>query len=519
MTSSHQHVSNNSNVSYELSSVQQGIWLGQIANSDIPLYNIGMTLEIKGDLDIPMFEKAIKLVAKHNDALRLALFQEGDIARQRVLPSVDITLALVDFSDYGDSVERAQEYLQHAFSRPFNPLEGILWEAQLVRCSASRHYWLGRYHHLVMDGAGVTLFCHAVEKAYNNLLVGIDAFEEGPSYSDFLAKDQAYLNSPRLERDRSFWRERYAHIPPSLLQWSGDHAVGSMCKSGHIRSTIKRDLFNAVAAVATEHGLSPVAVFFAVVSAYFSRVGGAEEVIIGMPLHNRTTARQKQTIGMFSSVIPVGVRVDPNRSLLELMGDVAAELRRCYRHEHFPIAELNRALNIGHSRRKQIFDITLSFEKFDADFVFGGAPSKAIRMYSGFDQTPLSIAICDYYSDEDVVVDFNFNLACFRPDEVERIRDRITLLLESVAAHESTPIGQLALMGKAERRQVLVEFNATHQALQQDLLVHQLFEQQAQQQPQALALVCGDERVTYADLNERSNQLADVLLSLGIAPD
>ncbi|PBP78634.1 non-ribosomal peptide synthetase, partial [Pseudomonas syringae] len=519
MTSSHQHVSNNSNVSYELSSVQQGIWLGQIANPDIPLYNIGMKLEIKGDLDIPMFEKAINLVVRHNDALRLALFQEGDIARQRVLPSVDITLELVDFSDYVDSVERAQEYLQHAFSRPFNPLEGILWEAQLVRCSASRHYWLGRYHHLIMDGSGATLFCHAVAKAYNNLLVGIDELEEGPSYRDFLVKDQAYLNSPRLERDRSFWRERYAHIPPSLLQWSGDHAVGSMCKSGHIRSTIKRDLFNAVAAVATEHGLSPVTVFFAVVSAYFSRVGGAEEVIIGMPLHNRTTARQKQTIGMFSSVIPIGVRVDPNRSLLELMGDVAAELRRCYRHEHFPIAELNRALNIGHSRRKQIFDITLSFEKFDADFFFGGAPSKAIRMYSGFDQTPLSIAICDYYSDEDVVVDFNFNLACFRPDEVERIRDRITLLLESVAAHESTPIGQLALMGEAERRQVLVEFNATHQALQQDLLVHQLFEQQAQQQPQALALVCGDERVTYAELNERSNQVAHALLSLGIAPD
>ncbi|SDI21682.1 amino acid adenylation domain-containing protein [Pseudomonas sp. BS3767] len=519
MTSSHQHVSNNSNVSYELSSVQQGIWLGQIANPDIPLYNIGMKLEIKGDLDIPMFEKAINLVVRHNDALRLALFQEGDIARQRVLPSVDITLELVDFSDYVDSVERAQEYLQHAFSRPFNPLEGILWEAQLVRCSASRHYWLGRYHHLVMDGSGATLFCHAVAKAYNNLLVGIDELEEGPSYRDFLVKDQAYLNSPRLERDRSFWRERYAQIPPSLLQWSGDHAVGSMCKSGHIRSTIKRDLFNAVAAVATEHGLSPVTVFFAVVSAYFSRVGGAEEVIIGMPLHNRTTARQKQTIGMFSSVIPIGVRVDPNRSLLELMGDVAAELRRCYRHEHFPIAELNRALNIGHSRRKQIFDITLSFEKFDADFFFGGAPSKAIRMYSGFDQTPLSIAICDYYSDEDVVVDFNFNLACFRPDEVERIRDRITLLLESVAAHESTPIGQLALMGEAERRQVLVEFNATHQALQQDLLVHQLFEQQAQQQPQALALVCGDERVTYAELNERSNQVAHALLSLGIALD
>ncbi|SFG85800.1 amino acid adenylation domain-containing protein [Pseudomonas syringae] len=519
MTSSHQHVSNNSNVSYELSSVQQGIWLGQIANPDIPLYNIGMKLEIKGDLDIPMFEKAINLVVRHNDALRLALFQEGDIARQRVLPSVDITLELVDFSGHVDSVERAQEYLQHAFSRPFNPLAGILWEAQLVRCSASRHYWLGRYHHLVMDGSGATLFCHAVAKAYNNLLVGIDELEEGSSYRDFLVKDQAYLNSPRLERDRSFWRERYAQIPPSLLQWSGDNAVGSMCKSGHIRSTIKRDLFNAVAAAATEHGLSPVTVFFAVVSAYFSRVGGAEEVIIGMPLHNRTTARQKQTIGMFSSVIPIGVRVDPNRSLLDLMGDVAAELRRCYRHEHFPIAELNRALNIGHSRRKQIFDITLSFEKFDADFFFGGAPSKAIRMYSGFDQTPLSIAICDYYSDEDVVVDFNFNLACFRPDEVERIRDRITLLLESVAAHESTPIGQLALMGEAERRQVLVEFNATHQALHQDLLVHQLFEQQAQQQPQALALVCGNERATYAELNERSNQVAHALLSLGIAPD
>uniref|UniRef100_UPI000464EC0F non-ribosomal peptide synthetase n=1 Tax=Pseudomonas tremae TaxID=200454 RepID=UPI000464EC0F len=519
MKPSNQKASKNSNFSYELSSVQQGIWLGQIADSNIPLYNIGMRLEINGDLDIPMFEKAINLVAKHNDALRLALFHEGDIARQRVLPSVDIRLALVDFSDYVDSVERALEYLQQSFSRPFNPLEGILWEVQLVRCSASHHYWLGRCHHLVMDGAGVTLFCHAVEKAYNNLLAGIDELEEAPSYSDFLIKDKAYLSSSRLERDRAFWRERYTQLPPPLLQWSGDHAVGSMCKSGHIRSTIKRDLFNALVAVATEHDLSPVAIFFAAVGAYFSRVGDAEEVIIGMPLHNRTTACQKKTIGMFSSVIPIGVRVDPNRSLLELMGNVAAELRRCYRHEHFPIAELNRALNIGHSRRKQIFDITLSFEKFDADFIFGGSPAQAIRMYSGFDQTPLSIAICDYYSDDDIVVDFNFNLTCFGQDEIERIRDRITLLLKLVAAHDSTPISQLALMGETERRQVLVEFNATHQALQQDLLVHQLFEQQAQQQPQALALVCGDECVTYADLNRRSSQVAHVLLSLGIVAD
>ncbi|WP_236449796.1 non-ribosomal peptide synthetase, partial [Pseudomonas syringae] len=118
-----------------------------------------------------------------------------------------------------------------------------------------------------------------------------------------------------------------------------------------------------------------------------------------------------------------------------------------------------------------------------------------------------------------IVGSLEYATALFDRETAQRYVTYLERVLRAMVENERQVVGAIELLGETERRQVLVEFNATQQAWQQDLLVHQLFEQQAQQQPQALALVCGDERVTYADLNERSNQVADVLLSLGIAPD
>ncbi|MDU9026065.1 amino acid adenylation domain-containing protein, partial [Pseudomonas corrugata] len=508
---------------HELASVQQGIWLDQIAHPDLPYYNIGMSLEIKGEIDIPLFEKAIELVANNHDALRLSFSHEGGIGRQRVLPEVKVKLDIVEFTEAEADAGLAMEYLRNAFRQPFPELTGQLWEARMVRCGPNRHYWLNRYHHLVTDGIGVALIGHAVGAAYNGLLAGNDKVAEGHSYLSFLEDDRAYLQSSRYERDREFWQETYAQLPPSLLQRRADFKTGQaneLAPSAQVQAMLPRALYNALTEFASERSLSVAHVLISVVATYFCRTVGVDEMVIGMPVHNRTNARTKETAGMFSSVSPIRLPVDLDASLLDLMHAAGGQLRRCYRHQRFPIAELNRILRLAQAGRRQLFDVSLSFESLDGDDQFGGTSSTVITMDNGYEQTPMAIFVRDYHPFEDVHLDFNFNTAYYSVEEARLLQQRVVSMLEAVLEQHDTPVGDYPLMSAAERQRLQVEFNATAREYPRDVLIHTLFEQQVEQRPHDCA-VRGDSGplLSYEQLNHQANQLAHRLIELGVKPD
>ncbi|MGE8146099.1 amino acid adenylation domain-containing protein [Pseudomonas frederiksbergensis] len=514
------HDSQADNQAHELASVQQGIWLDQMAHPELPYYNIGMVLEIKGRIDVGLLEKAIELIANRHDALRLSFSHEGGVARQTVLPSIEVKLDVVDFSEEDTAAGLAMAYVREAFRKPFDKLTGKLWEARLVRCGPERFYWLNRYHHLVTDGASVSLIGHAVSDAYNGLLNGDDNPPEGHSYISFLAEDRSYIESTRFERDRAFWHEKFAQLPPALLQQKVAVAGSGIAPSAQAQAMIPRALFNALAQFSNGHGMSLAHVLMAVLATYLCRTEGVDEIVIGMPVHNRTTARQKATVGMFSSLSPILLEVDPQASLLDLMQVVATQLRKCYRHQRFPIAELNRSLKLAQQGRRQLFDVSLSFESLDGDIHFGGMPSEVFTLDNGYERTPLAIFVRDYHPNEDVYLDFNFNTAFFTLDEVQQLQQRILSMLETVIEHHALPVGHFPIMPVAERQLLLGEFNATERDYPRDLLIHELFEHQAERRPEALAVSDDSGQVlTYAELNQRANQLAHQLIELGVGPD
>ncbi|MBK5418650.1 amino acid adenylation domain-containing protein [Pseudomonas sp. TH31] len=261
-------------------------------------------------------------------------------------------------------------------------------------------------------------------------------------------------------------------------------------------------------------------VLISVVGTYFCRTVGVDEIVIGMPVHNRTTARAKTTVGMFSSVSPIRLPVDPQASLLELMHTAGGQLRRCYRHQRFPIAELNRTLRLAQTGRRQLFDVSLSFESLDGDDQFGGTSSRVITMDNGYEQTPMAIFVRDYHPFEDVHLDFNFNTAYFSLEEARHLQQRIVSMLEAVLEGYDTPVADFPLMSQAEQQRVQVEFNATAREYPREELIHSLFEQQAELHPHACA-VRGDAGplLSYGQLNRQANQIAHRLIELGVEPD
>ena len=504
---------------FPLSSVQQAVWLDQALNPELPIYNIGMAWEIRGAVDAELLRKAITQVAHANDALRIAVCDDQGVPVQRFQGPTEVALAVIDFAGQPDADAKARAYMDQVFRRPFDLSKGLLWEAQLVR-SDNCCYWLKCYHHLVTDGFGVTNVLHAVAAAYNAMLADPQARPQaGLSYLEFIADDRAYLDSPRYERDRQFWCERYASLPEPLFGRAEADTSEGIAPSEQVRWTVPRALFERITGFAGRHGHGITHVILAALSAYFARVNGVEEVVIGVTVHNRGTARQKKMIGMFSSASPVGVRVDLNGSFVDLMDEVAAELRRGYRHQRFPIAEINRNLKVAQSGRQQLFDITLSNMGFNGAGHLGGAPARLVPMDNGYEHAPLAIVIRDHHPTDDVVIDFNYRTQLFAENDVRTMQTRIAMLIDAAMQEEQLPLSRLALMYAQERRQLLVEFNATEAAYPQGQLIHQLFEAQAAARPHAVALVHEGATLSYAELNCRANQLAHHLRQLGVQPD
>jgi amino acid adenylation domain-containing protein len=503
---------------YPLSSNQQVIWLDQMLNLDAPFYNIGMALQIDGDLHLTMLERALTEVVRANDALRLVLCLEDGLPRQRLLPPFEVTLTVVDFSQHTPPQKAAWDYMQTTFRQPFD-FSGVLWEWQLVRVSATRHYILQRYHHIVADAWCVSLISFLMGDAYNRLLRG-EALQEtaAPSYLDFIVEDQAYLGSERFERDKAFWSERYAQVPAGWVR--PVRAPQAVLPSEEIQWSMPRTVFARISELAGERGFSVAHFMTALLGTLVARTSDLDEVIIGMPVHNRSTADKKRTCGMFASMLPIRVALDREATFVDLMQTVALELRQCYRHQRFPLAEINRPLNLWQNGRRQLFDIALSFESVPADAVLGdGIVPKVITLLNGFDQTPLTLFIRDYHKADAVLFDFTYNTGAFERAAVEKIRDRLLSLVVQLLRKIDTPVGQLSIINAAEREQVLYGFNASSVEYLDNCLIHELFENQVQRDPNALAVVSGTESLRYGELNRRANQLAHHLRTLGVGPD
>jgi non-ribosomal peptide synthetase component F len=424
-----------------------------------------------------------------------------------------------DFSGVADAQEQAFAYMQEVFSRPFHSLESLLWETQLVVLGPTRSYWLHRNHHLVTDALGMCLFGHACADAYNRLLAGdMQAPAPAPSYLDFVKEDQAYLAAPRFAADVAFWRQLHATLPPHLFERARNRKLDTASPSQQIRWTLERGLFDRLTAFAGAHGHSIATLLMGVLCVHFSRTSLTDQVVIGLPVHNRTSARHKRTFGAFASVIPIGIAVDPAADFVQLMDTISAELRLCYRHKRLPIAEINRTLKLLEAGRRQLFDVTLSYETQSGVIHFGTADGRVIVMHNGHGQTPLAISVQDFYPGEDIKVDFDFNTAALQRHEVEDIVRRVRLLLDSVVDLARLPIARLPLLDAAEREQVLHGFNVPAAPLP-EALVHTFFEEQAARTPEATALIFEATTLSYAELNARANRLAHNLIALGLGPD
>ncbi|NJO18309.1 MAG: amino acid adenylation domain-containing protein [Thioploca sp.] len=251
---------------------------------------------------------------------------------------------------------------------------------------------------------------------------------------------------------------------------------------------------------------------------YFTRIAQRDELALGLPVLNRANAQFKQTAGLFVEISPAWFQFGQHLNFSELLVKIRQLLKSHYRYQRFPISELNREVGLNKTGRSPLFDISLSYHKFNYDTEFDGIKTCCIWLRQAWEQTPLVIYVYDFHVQTHVKLDFVYNLAYFTPVEIQALQSRLMTIVQAVLAEPATSIRRLPILTEQEIYQ-LKTWNQTQTDYPQDQTIVTLFEQQVTRTPDNIAVVFEDEQLTYHQLNEKANQFAHELLSHPVLQD
>ncbi|BAP57080.1 tubC protein [Thioploca ingrica] len=499
---------------YPLTSSQREIWFDQALHEDIALYNVGGYIRIFGPIDPALFEQAVKLLVQKHDALRTVLTDtesEDGLPLQSFVNTLSVSVPLQDFSEHDNAEQLAVEWMQARFNEAFELIGQPLFRYDLVKTSDTRYYWLMQYHHLIVDGHSIALLHHSLACIYTQLAQEQTPDLESPSYTHYIRDDRAYIESDKFEEQRRYWLKKYSTVPEPLLSpryrsLFTNSLVGSGCEALYL----PRDFYQQLDSLAKQHQATLPQVLLGALYVYFTRTAQSDNFTLGWPILNRSNAQFRQTAGLFVSISPILFSFDQNLSFAELLAQILKTLRANYRYQRFPISELNREVGFktGHSK---LFDISLSYQKFDYDTEFNGIKSYCSLLWQAWEQIPLIIHVQDFHAQSDVKLDFVYNLAYFTPMDIQALQNRLMTILQAVLADSSTLIYNLPILTESETRQ-LIEWNCTKTDYPNHQTIVTLFEEQVAKTPNHVAVVFENQQLTYRQLNDQANQLAHYLL-------
>ena len=502
---------------YPLSPMQQGILFHAAYSPESAVYVNQVSADAEG-LDVARFRRAWQAAIERHEILRTAFVSRAELEQplQLVYAHADAPvseLALRDgepTSDTLDTLARAERERGFVLEQP------ALFRVLLVPTGERRHRVIWTYHHLLMDGWSSARLIDEVLSLYRGLP------PEAPTarYRDYIA----WLSRQDAAASRSFWQSRLAELDEptwlaqalprdasrAAVEQAGGHGVLYSRLGGEplerlqrfaraLRVTLNTLVQGAWALLLSRHTGQRTVAFGATVAGRPPQLAGVESIL-----------------GVFINTLPVVASPAPGETVRGFLTALQAHNLELREHEHTPLGEIQRwASRPG----RALFDTLLVFDNYPiaaAANAAGQGPRFEVTEIIGVTNYALTLEVSP---GDSLLVKYGYQTQAFESHAVARLRERFERLLLAFAENAEARLVDLEMLGEDERRRTLVEWNPKPRAYPADECLHEPIEALAKAAPDALAVLCGDEALTYRELNARANRLARRLARLGVGPE
>jgi amino acid adenylation domain-containing protein len=514
------------NIELPLSLTQQRFWFLDQMEGPNPAYNIVRVLNLQGSLNFIALEGAIATIINRHETLRTSFGIADGKPIQVIADKLAFTLPIIDLQELAEDQKTAgaQRLTTNEYLRPFALTESSLLRVRLIQLGAESHQLLVIMHHIISDAWSAGNFLQELSVIYSVLTAGLPSPlpELSIQYADYAYWQRQWLeNQPALD----YWKQQLADIP-AVIELPTDRSRTAMQT---FRGDLQKFQFNSqlthkLKNLSQKSGSS---LFMTLLTAFVTllyRYSGQEDIIIGSPISDRNRVALEPLIGFFVNTLVLRTRLEGNPTFIELLQQVRQMALDAYAHQDVPFDQLVETLQPQrHLSHSPLFQVMFVLQNSPVSKLELGdlqvTQIELARATAGatFDLT-LSMQEKDSASGSELIGAFEYNANLFNSDTIARMVESFHSLVEAIVADPQERIRTLPLLTASQKHQLLVEWNHTGTDYPQKS-IHQLFEEQVDKTPDAVALVFEDQQLTYQQLNLQANKLAHYLQFLGVEPE
>ncbi len=507
-----------------LSFAQQQLWLLDRIRPGSSSYHVTKAFRLVGALDVDALARALDAIVARHEALRTTFHEAGEEPVQVVGAPRPVELVRVDLAGLpADAREAAlTRRLVEEARRPFDLARDLMLRGVVVRLGERESAVLLVLHHIASDGWSMGVLTREIEAHYEAARRGgVAPLPPLPTqYADHAVSQRARLEGPQLAAALAFWRERLAGAPPALTL-PADHPRPAVLGDGggQCRRAIPARIAGALKALARTERSTLFAALLAAFQALLHRYTAEADIVVGTASACRTRREVEPLIGYFVNTLPLrmDLRGDPTfRALLRQARQVTSE---ALAHQELPFERLVAALaperRLDRSPLVQVM-LVLQDGRQPAMPRLAGLAAAPLRVSRGTAKFDLSLSMTERAAGVDLLAEYSTDL--FEPATIDRLLEHFARLLEEATADPDRPLSRLPLLSETEAA-CLVDWSGEPATGAAEECLHHLIAARAARQPDAIAVVAAEGRLTYGELEQGATALARHLRRLGAGPD
>ncbi|BAY66478.1 amino acid adenylation domain-containing protein [Calothrix brevissima NIES-22] len=504
-----------------LSLAQQRLWFLDQLEPNSPFYNLPTAVRLQGQLNVTVLEQSFREIIHRHEALRSNFITLDGQPHQVIHPDLDWQISVVDLQNLpiNERETEAQKIAIAAAQQSFNLETEPLVRANLLVLSPTEYILQLTMHHIVSDGWSMNILI----EEFTALYTAFTQSQPSPlaplpiQYVDFAVWQRQWLQGAILQSQLAYWKQQLKGAA-TILSLPTDRPRPTMqtVRGAHQSFTISVELTDALKALSKKVGVTLFMTMLAAFDILLYRYTGQTDILVGSPNASRNRPEIQGLIGYFLNILLLRADMSGNPSLREFLQQVRTTALGAYAHQDVPVEELIEAL-------QPVRDLSYT-PLFQVMFILDSAIPISKMQLPGLTWSRMTIE--NYTSKLDLTLtlentaqglvgEWEYNTDLFDSTTITRMAEHYRNLLQGMVANPEQRIGELPLLSTREHQQLLFEWNKTQKEYSQTC-IHQLFALQVERTPNAIAVVFGNQQLTYQELNNRANQLAQYLHELGV---
>lgn len=499
---------------FDLTNPQKTIWLTEQYFSNTAVNNICASGTIYEKIDETLLKKAINDVVKQNDSFRIRIVLDNNTPKQYISKYKSFNVETV----YVSNEEELKKVKEEEAKKGFDLLDSNLFRFKIAIQNSSCATVILTANHMIADSWSMGITIKEFIKSYHSLQNNTKYKCETFPYIEYINSEKEYKYSKKFKEDQEYWNNILKTLPeqvsiPSLNSNSRDLSFSAK------RLSFDLDLKTCkeINSFCKSNNFSAFNFFMAVFSLYVGRVANSNDFIIGSPILNRVNFKDKHTIGMFVNTVPVRINLLDDMLFRDLSKYLSQNMKGALRHQKYSYNAILEDLRNNNRNIPNLYNILFSYQvtksvsdsigNYETDWTFSGD--------SGND---FSIHIYDFNDTGKLVVNYDFLIDKYSDNEISLIHDRILSILNQIFKNPDISVNEIEVTTKKEKNQILNIFNKpSSSCLISKYDIIKAFEKQSKRLPNKNAIIFQNKQISYKELNDKSNQLARLLLEKGVS--